>query len=75
MYCPRCDKNGAVKFFEAPSSNAWELYRCPHCSFIWRSTEKSKITNKDQYNSDFKLNDERMKQMIDKPPIPPLKNA
>lgn len=73
MYCPRCDKDQAYKFFEAPKKGAWELYRCPFCQFVWRSTEKASIKNKDLYNPSFKLTEEKISQMMEKPTIPPLK--
>lgn len=73
MDCPRCEKAEATKIFEAPQDGAWELYRCPHCYFIWRSTEEEYIRNRELYNPDFKLNDEKIKGMIDKPPIPALR--
>ena len=47
MFCPRCDKDEGIKFFEAPQDRSWELYRCRYCDFIWRSTEKDYIKNKD----------------------------
>jgi len=72
MDCPRCESTGAATFFEAPKNGAWELYRCPNCFFIWRSTEKETIKNKDLYHPAFKLNEDKIKEMIDKPAIPPL---
>lgn len=73
MFCPRCDKDEANKFFEAPKDGSWELYRCRYCSFVWRSTEKEYIKNKDLYDPSFKLNEEKISQMIEKPTIPPLR--
>lgn len=73
MDCPRCDGARAVKFFEAPKNGVWELYQCPDCSFVWRSTEEEAVRNKDLYNRDFKLNKNDMEKMIDKPAIPPLR--
>ena len=76
MDCPRCDGTEVAKFFEAPKKGAWELYRCPNCFFIWRSTEKESIKKKDLYHPEFKLNEDEMQNMISKPDIPPLlKNA
>jgi hypothetical protein len=54
MFCPRCDKDEGIKFFEAPQGKSWELYRCRYCDFVWRSTEKEYIKNKDLYHPDFK---------------------
>jgi hypothetical protein len=75
MFCPRCDKDEGIKFFEAPQGKLWELYRCRYCDFVWRNTEKEYIKNKDLYHPDFKLNEDRISQMIDKPAIPPLRKG
>lgn len=75
MFCPRCDKDKAVKFFEAPKDKSWKLYRCRYCDFVWRSTEKDSVKNKDLYPSDFKLSEEKVNKMTDKPAIPPLRRA
>ncbi len=73
MYCPRCDKEDVIKIFEAPKDKSWELYRCRFCNFVWRNTEKDFITKKELYDPRFKLSEERIREMVDKPAIPPLK--
>lgn len=73
MICPRCDKDEAYKFFEAPKDGSWELYRCRFCDFVWRSTEDEEIRNKDLYDPRFKLDEAKMSLMEPKLPIPPLK--
>lgn len=73
MFCPRCDKDEAIKVLEAPKDGSWEVYRCPYCDFVWRSTEKEYIKNKDFYPPNFKLSEDKMVEMIDKPAIPPLR--
>ena len=73
MICPRCDHDQAYKFFEAPEDGAWEVYRCPRCNFTWRSTEEEEVTNPRLYDSKFKLDEKRMREMAPKPPIPPLR--
>jgi len=37
--CPRCDKNQTVKIADSPVQGEWEVYRCPQCNYVWRSTE------------------------------------
>jgi hypothetical protein len=73
MICPRCDKDKGIKCFEAPKDRSWELYRCRYCDFIWRSTEKEHIKNHRLYSPDFKLNEDRVGKMIERPTIPPLR--
>jgi len=73
MLCPRCDKDEGIKFFEAPKDRSWELYRCQYCDFVWRSTEKDYIKNKDLYHPNFKMREDEMSKMMDKPMVPPLK--
>ena len=75
MICPRCDDERAVKFFEAPEGGVWELYRCPRCFFVWRSTEEDEVTHPELYDPKFKLDERRIAEMKDKPAIPPLRKA
>ena len=37
--CPRCDDPGTEKVSDSPLPGTWEVYRCTHCNFVWRSTE------------------------------------
>ncbi len=73
MFCPRCDKDEAIKIFEAPKDKAWEIFRCANCNFVWRSTEKAEITQRDLYHPNFKLTEEAIRNMEIKPAIPPLR--
>jgi len=73
MYCPRCDQDEGIQFYEAPKDRAWELYRCQHCDFVWRSTEKEEIKNRRLYPPEFKLNEDQITKMTVKPMIPPLR--
>ncbi len=75
MFCPRCDQDEGIKFFEAPKDRSWELYRCQHCDFVWRNTEKEEIRNRNLYPLEFKLNEDRMTKMTVKPMIPPLRKV
>ena len=73
MFCPRCDRDEGIKIYEAPKDGSWELYRCQHCDFVWRNTEKEEIRNRHLYPSEFKLNEDQMSKMIVKPIVPPLR--
>ena len=73
MYCPRCDQDEGIKFFEAPTDGSWELYRCQHCDFVWRNTEKEEIRNGRLYPPEFKLGEDQITNMTEKPMIPPLR--
>jgi hypothetical protein len=73
VFCPRCDQDEGMKFFEAPKDRSWELYRCQHCDFVWRNTEKEEITNRHLYPPEFKLNEDQITKMTVKPMIPPLR--
>ncbi len=72
MICPRCEDERAAKFFDSPDAGAWELYRCPRCYFVWRSTEEDEVIRPERYNPKFKLSESKIAQMSDKPAIPPL---
>ena len=73
MYCPRCDQDEGIQFCEAPKDRSWELYRCQHCDFVWRNTEKEEIKNRRLYPPEFKLNEDQITKMTVKPMIPPLR--
>ncbi len=73
MFCPRCDQEEGIKVCEAPQGRAWEVYRCQRCDFVWRSTEKEEIINRRLYPAEFKLSEDQMAKMTEKPVIPPLK--
>ncbi|MEW6663990.1 MAG: non-oxidative hydroxyarylic acid decarboxylases subunit D [Thermodesulfobacteriota bacterium] len=75
MYCPRCDQDEGIKFYGAPVDGAWELYRCRHCDFVWRNTEKEEIKNGRLYPPQFKLSKDQIKDMTEKPMIPPLRES
>jgi uncharacterized C2H2 Zn-finger protein len=72
MICPRCDSGEARTIFEAPENGVWQVYRCPRCFMVWRSTEEERVTNPALYDRRFKLNEEKIRSMDPKPPIPPL---
>jgi hypothetical protein len=40
---------------------------------VWRSTEKEEIKNRRLYPPEFKLSEDRIAKMIEKPMIPPLR--
>lgn len=37
--CPRCDDTNIKKVADSPKKGVWEVYRCTHCNYVWRSTE------------------------------------
>ena len=37
--CPRCDNANIEKIADSPKVGVWEVYRCTHCNYVWRSTE------------------------------------
>jgi hypothetical protein len=72
MICPRCDHDQAAKIFEAPENACWEVYHCPRCDFVWRSTEEETVIRPELYPKKFKLSAQKIRTMDPKPPIPPL---
>jgi vanillate/4-hydroxybenzoate decarboxylase subunit D len=73
MTCPRCDSNEAYEVFKAPDG-IWEIYRCPRCNFNWRSSEADEVKEGALYDPRFKMTSRRLRDMVPKPPIPPLKS-
>lgn len=71
MICPRCDNDKAYQCYRA-KDNSWELFRCPNCYFVWRSTEEPEVTDPGLYDPRFKLSAKIIMEMKEKPPIPPL---
>lgn len=46
MICVRCLHDSAAKIADAPDgSNAWEIFHCSKCNYVWRSSEDEGITN------------------------------
>ncbi len=39
LICPRCDSSEALKIGDSPVKDKFEIYRCPSCNYVWRSTE------------------------------------
>lgn len=66
MKCPRCDSDQVKKLVDSPVGNVWEVYICDHCGYSWRSTEDISIDPK------FKLTDEKIANLTENPPVPPL---
>lgn len=40
--CPRCDGDEGRKIADSPVKGKWEVYRCPKCNYLWRSSENLK---------------------------------
>lgn len=39
LICPRCDSRQTAKIADSPVKGVFEIYKCKHCNFVWRSTE------------------------------------
>ena len=72
MVCPRCDAPGCTTMTQSPISGCWEVYGCPRCFFVWRSTEPDSITDGRKYDARFKLVpfEEKISHFHNVPPIP-----
>jgi len=38
--CPRCDDTRTEQVAVSPVPGVWEVFRCQHCNYVWRSTEE-----------------------------------
>ena len=74
MVCPRCDSNDASQVSEA-RDGSWRIFRCPRCSFNWRSSESDELKDGRLYDSRFKLTEKRLQEMAAKPAIPTLRKS
>ncbi|HEY4384218.1 MAG TPA: non-oxidative hydroxyarylic acid decarboxylases subunit D [Ktedonobacteraceae bacterium] len=72
MVCPRCDCDRCTMITQSPISGCWEVYGCPRCFFVWRSTEPDTITDGRKYDARFKLDEEKIGRFHNVPEIPPL---
>lgn len=66
MKCPRCESENVHVMVTSPVGNVWEVYVCETCWYSWRSTEDPKISPV------FKLDPEKIHELGEIPPIPPL---
>ena len=57
---------------KSPDSGVWVIYRCPTCSFAWRSTEPDFITDPKEYDPNFKFKPEDMATFQVTPTVPEL---
>jgi hypothetical protein len=71
--CPRCDADGCSVVYQSPVAGCWEVYSCPRCFFIWRTTEAATITDGTRYHPKFKLNAEKLGKFRNSPAIPAMR--
>jgi hypothetical protein len=73
MICVRCLVDAADVVARAPDgSAAWEIYRCTHCNYSWRSSEPDTITDPAQRDPFFQLDGVDLDELGSPLPIPPL---
>jgi transcription elongation factor Elf1 len=72
MICPRCGSNTVSLLVKAPVDNAWVVYKCSTCDYIWRSTESDEVTDYNKYDIRFKINPVKIEELPIMPPIPKL---
>ncbi len=76
MICLRCKKDTARISATAPDgSNAWEIYTCSHCNYVWRSTEEPTVTDPERRDPAFQLEDVDLNRLLNVIPIPALKHG
>jgi vanillate/4-hydroxybenzoate decarboxylase subunit D len=74
MKCVRCLTGEASVVAKAPDgSNAWEIYKCDHCNYGWRSSEPEKILNPEKRDKRFQMQGVDLDKLICPCPIPALK--
>ncbi|PID81555.1 vanillic acid non-oxidative decarboxylation protein [bacterium DOLZORAL124_64_63] len=73
MQCVRCLKEGVSVVAKAPDgSGAWEIYKCDHCNYGWRSTEPETITVIEKRDPRFQMDGVDVETLLNPCPIPPL---
>lgn len=63
--CPRCGSKSSEMITESPVGDAWKLFACDDCNFVWRNTE-----NKEELTPDFDGDPEELENAVVVPPIP-----
>jgi len=70
--CPRCDSARTAVLTHSPVKDAWVVYQCPVCLYVWRSTEPDYATDPKQYDPNFKIKPQDIPNFADVPAVPPL---
>jgi hypothetical protein len=74
IQCVRCLEFKARVVATAPDgSGAWEIYKCDHCNYGWRSTEPDNITDVVKRDPRFQMDGQNLSQLLSPCAIPPLK--
>jgi len=58
--CPRCRSTGTEAVGDSPVPNAWQLFRCTTCWYVWRSIEPPDALDPDMYPVEFRLTPEQV---------------
>ncbi len=74
MKCVRCLEDKVRVVAVAPDgSGAWEIYKCDHCNYGWRSTEQETVTVVSKRDQRFQMVGENLDDLLSPCEIPPLK--
>ena len=73
MKCVRCLEDSVKVVAKAPDgSGAWEIYKCDHCNYGWRSTEPETVTVVEKRDPRFQMVGVDMTTLLNPCPVPPL---
>ncbi|WP_406416227.1 hypothetical protein OH809_39745 [Streptomyces sp. NBC_00873] len=73
VICPRCAHQAVERVFASPVPGAWEVLNCEQCLYMWRTSEPTRRTRREDYPEEFRLTPEDIANTAEVPSIPPLR--
>ncbi|MFD8810466.1 non-oxidative hydroxyarylic acid decarboxylases subunit D [Streptomyces sp. NPDC059627] len=71
--CPRCGHDKLDQIYASPVAGVWEIYHCRQCMYSWRTSEPARRTRRDAYPDSFKMTIDDIRNAVELPVIPPLR--
>ncbi|MFK0153155.1 non-oxidative hydroxyarylic acid decarboxylases subunit D [Streptomyces sp. NPDC090493] len=71
--CPRCGHDKLDRIHTSPVAGVWEIYGCRQCMYTWRTSEPARRTRRDAYPDSFKMTIDDIRNAVELPVVPPLR--
>ncbi|MFI2259964.1 non-oxidative hydroxyarylic acid decarboxylases subunit D [Streptomyces tubercidicus] len=73
VICPRCAYEAVERVFASPVPGVWEVLRCGQCLYMWRTSEPTRRTRREEYPEEFRLTPADIGNTAEVPSVPPLR--